>query len=123
MLKLIYTETGMILERVENTLESVIGQRLKLALSLGESFYLEPSSATILLTLEAKGYQALARVVQSDPAITTSVLDPDCVEVTLTGNWLAATAETESGIFLASLSQQTEQLLQSYWEGSELQVA
>ncbi len=125
MLKLIYTEDGLILESVTLPLETLVNQRLKLALAATQPFYVEASTATLLLNLDTRDFKMLQSVVATDKtqSIQASVLEGDCVEVTLKGTWLTHRPESESGIFLAVLSRESEALVKTYWEVSELQVA
>ena len=125
MLKLIYTEDGLILESVASTLETLVSQRLQLALAAAQPFYVESSTATLLLNLDSREFVQLQNVITQDKtkAIQASVLEGDCIEVTLKGTWVTNIPDSESGIFLASLGKQSERLVQDYWEISELQVA
>ena len=125
MLKLIYTEDGLILESVESNLETLVSQRLKLALAAAQPFYVESSTATLLLNLDSREFVQLQNVIAQDKtqAIQASVLEGDCIEVTLKGTWVTNLPDSESGILLASLGKQSERLVQDYWEISELQVA
>ncbi len=125
MLKLIYTEDGLILESVKSSLDALVSQRLKLALAATQPFYVEGSTATLLLNLDARDFQQLQTVVAEDQtkSIQASVLEGNCVEVTLKGTWLTNCPDSESGIFLAVLSRESETLVKNYWEISELQVA
>lgn len=125
MLKLIYTEDGLILESVNTSLDALISQRLKLALAATQPFYVEGSTATLLLHLEARDFIQLQAAIAGDQtqAIQASVLEGNCVEVTLKGTWLTNRPDAEAGIFLAVLSRKSEALVKSYWEISELQVA
>ena len=125
MLKLIYTEDGLILESVESSLENLVSQRLQLALSAAQPFYVESSTATLLLNLDSREFVQLQNVIAQDEtqAIQASVLEGDCIEVTLKGTWVTEQPDTESGIFLAILGKTSESLVQDYWTISELQVA
>lgn len=125
MLKLIYTEDGLILESVNKTINALINQRIQLSLAAAQPFYLENSTATLLLNLDTKDFQILQTALSQDKtqSIHASVLEGDCVEVTLTGTWLAQDPESESGIFLAVLGQDSEILIREYWQISELQLA
>ena len=125
MLKLIYTEDGLILESVESTLETLVSQRLQIALAAAQPFYVESSTATLLLNLDSREFVQLQNVITQDKtkAIQASVLEGDCIEVTLKGTWVTNQADSESGIFLACLGQPSERLVQDYWKISELQVA
>jgi hypothetical protein len=125
MLKLIYTEDGLILESVNRTLNALISQRIKLSLATAQPFYMENSTATLLLNLDAGDFKALQQAIAQDQtqSIQASVLEGDCVEVTLTGTWLSQNPDSESGIFLAVLGHDSEILIQDYWKISELQVA
>lgn len=125
MLKLIYTEDGLILESVTTSLETLVSQRLQLSLAARQPFYAEASTATLLLNLDGRDFKTLRSIVSRDKtqAIDASILEGDCVEVTLKGTWITDTPESESGIFLAVLSHESESLVANYWEISELQVA
>ena len=125
MLKLIYTSDGLILEAVSASLESTVSQRLKISLAASQPFYVENSTATLLLKLNSQRFLALQKALdcESTKKVEASVLDQEFVEVTMAGVWLTEDPESESGVFLATLNPESEKILYEYWELSELQVA
>jgi len=56
MLKLTYTEFGLHLERVTVSLETLVSQRVVLALRMGQTLHVEPSRAAFLLSIEVPGF-------------------------------------------------------------------
>jgi hypothetical protein len=55
MLKLTYTETGFTLERLAQSPEQLVTLRVMLAMRVGESICIEPSTAAFLLPVDLIG--------------------------------------------------------------------
>jgi hypothetical protein len=64
MLKLTYTETGFRLERLAQSLEEWVQGRVILALRVGQSLLVEPSTASFLLPVDLPGLPLLEASVQ-----------------------------------------------------------
>lgn len=118
MLKLTYTETGFNLERLAQSPEQLVALRVMLAMRVGQSISVEPSAAAFLLPTNLSALSLLEAEVQQEggDAIAVCVADPDFVEVTLRGTWIAADAEEANGIFVTVLSDRAELLLFKLWQ-------
>ena len=116
MLKLTYTENSFYLERLAQPLEDWVTQRVILALRVGQSFCVEPSTAAFLLPADLP-LTALETLVQREggDAITLSVGDAEYVEVSLEGSWLSAPEEAE-GVFVTAMSDRLEFFLFKLWQ-------
>ncbi len=112
MLKLTYTETGFTLERLAQSPEQLVALRVMLAMRVGESICIEPSTAAFLLPADLIGISFLEEAaIRERDAISLCIADADFVEVTLEGTWISTDVEAENGIFVTRLSDRTELLL------------
>lgn len=125
MLKLIYTEDGLHLEWVSASLEALVGQRVALALRLGETLHVEPGRASFLLPLDAPGLGHLEATLRESPcgAIAFTPVDDEYVEISLQGSWIAETADAMEGMFLASFSVKAEYLAYQLWQATQASVS
>lgn len=91
MLKLTYTESSFDLERVTLSLEEWVAQRVILALRVGQSLCIEPSTASFLLPVDLPGVEVLeVEVKRGDrEIIALCTCDTQYLEVTLQGSWLS----------------------------------
>jgi len=125
MLKLTYTEDGLHLERIAAPLETLIVQRVVLAMRAGQTLHIEPGRASFLLPLTAPGLDYLERVLrleQSQVIIVTPV-DSAFVEVSLQGSWIAETAAAQEGMFVATVTDFAELLVYKLWRLTQLQLS
>ncbi len=120
MLKLIYTDTGLHLEPLTQTLEAWVTARLLLSLRSGTPLYVESSTACFLLPATLPPLAALAAAAQADEsaAIAISRCDAECVEVSFPGTWLAESAESDTGLFVATLPDALEGCLYQAWQAA-----
>lgn len=125
MLKLTYTETGFYLERLAQSLEDWVAQRVVLALRVGTSFCVEPSTASFLLPDDMPELPDLETVVQREDVegISLSICDAEYVEVSLKGSWLSADPDDEEGIFVTALGDRTEFFLFKLWHEAQRKSA
>ncbi|HLO51925.1 MAG TPA: hypothetical protein VK211_26180 [Kamptonema sp.] len=117
MLKLTYTETGFNLERLAQSPEQLVALRVMLAMRVGQTVCIEPSTAAFLLPTNLSALSLLETEVRRDgsDAIALSVADADFVEVNLRGTWLSADAKGADGLFVTVLSDRAEFLLLKLW--------
>lgn len=117
MLKLTYTETAFHIERLSQSPEQLVALRVKLAMRMGQTMVVEPSSASFLLPVNVSTLSMLEAAVrqQRSEAIALCVADTETIEVSLTGTWMTVDPEGESGIFLTVLGDRTESLLYHFW--------
>ncbi len=118
MLKFTYTETGITLERVSQSLEELVMLRIVLAMRVGQRLIVEPGRATFLLSANLQAWRLLDAVVRRslNDAIELCQCDADFIEVSLRGSWIAQTTSSEEGIFLAELG---DSLPGTLWERAE----
>ncbi|NWF58640.1 MAG: hypothetical protein HXY43_04830 [Fischerella sp.] len=117
MLKLTYTETSFHLECLTQSLEEWVAQRVILALRVGQSLCVEPSTASFLLPADLPGLEQLKTQVQWDEReiIALCPSDAEYIEVTLRGSWLSEISEDVEGVFVTTMSDRTELLLHKLW--------
>ncbi|MBD2083306.1 alr0857 family protein [Leptolyngbya sp. FACHB-17] len=124
MLKLIYTESGLHLERVTISLEALVSQRIVLALRTGQTLHIEPSRAAFLLSIAAPGFAELERLVRLEQVPVSIVpVDDQFVEVSVEGSWIATTVEAHAGMFVTALSDRTEFFVYKLWQATQLQAS
>lgn len=120
MLKLTYTETGVHLERVAQSLEEWVFSRVILSLRVGLRLLVEPSTASFLLPADLPGLPLLQSAAQLETeAIALCVCDAEYIEVSLRGTWLAADEESAEGAFVAAMSDRTEFFLFKLWQEAQ----
>jgi hypothetical protein len=130
MLKLTYTENSFYLEYLSVSLEEWVQTRVILALRVGQSLCVEPSTASFLLPANLPGIEALkaeAKLANSE-IIDLSICDPEYVEVTLRGSWLSDGSQDADGVFVTmisdalngdGLSSRTEFFLHKLWREAQ----
>jgi len=125
MLKLTYTEFGLHLERVTVSLETLVYQRVVLALRMGQPLHVEPSRAAFLLSIEVPGFAELETLARLERVATLSItpVDDQFVEVSVQGSWIASTAEAHSGMFVTALSDRTEFFVYKLWQATQRQAS
>ncbi len=117
MLKLTYTETSFHLECLTQSLEEWVAQRVILALRVGQSLSVEPTTASFLLPVDLPGLEELKAEVEWDERdiIALCLSDADYIEVTLRGYWLSDGSEDAKGVFVTAIAHRTELLLHELW--------
>ena len=117
MLKLTYTETGFNLERLAQSPEQLVALRVVLAMRVGQSISVEPSTAAFLLPANLSALSLLESEARRDEceAIALCVADADFVEVTLCGTWISDASEGADGVFATVLGDRAELLLLKLW--------
>lgn len=125
MLKLNYSDFGLFLEQVAVSLDTVMAQRAMLAVSVGETFYLEPGRASFLLPAALPEIHQLVSVLKASTsdAIALDNVDDGYMEVSLKGTWMAESPNAESGTFMAALAPESEQLIFRLWQVTQPQMA
>lgn len=121
MLKLTYLENSFKMEHLAQPLEDWVKMRALLALRVGGSFSLEPSTASFLLPADLLYLGQLEAEARRDPneAIALCVCDAEYVEVCLQGTWLTGDPQGEEGIFVAAMSDRAEFFVFSLWQESQ----
>jgi hypothetical protein len=125
MLKLNYTETGFHLEHSTQSLEEWVAMRVVFALRVGESIYVEPSTASFLLPADLPQLNSLATAIEryGTDEVVLEKCDAEYVEICLQGSWLASAAENDAGVFVTSLSYAIELLLFRLWQEAQMSAA
>jgi hypothetical protein len=117
MLKLTYTETGFNLERLAQSPEQLVALRVVLAMRVGQSICVEPSTAAFLLPANLPALSLLETEARKDDTgtIALCVADAEYVEVTLRGTWISDQSEEADGVFVTVLSDRAELLVFKLW--------
>lgn len=122
MLKITYTETGLHLEHLTQSLEEWTATRVVLSLRAGQRLFLESSTATVLIPAESNNLQVLVAQLRREDSETIAIApcDLDYVEVSLKGTWIASDPHSSEGVFVVSLSHLTEFLIFKLWEATQV---
>ncbi len=125
MLKLTYIESGFCLEYLAKSLEEWVQGRVMLALRVGESLCIEPSTASFLLPVDLPELEALAVEVrrQDADAIALLICDAEYVEVSLNGTWLSTDSESAEGVLVALMSHSVEFFLLQLWQDAQVSAS
>ena len=125
MLKLTYVETGFYLEYLAKSIEAWVQERVVLALRVGESLYIEPSTAAFLLPMDLPGLDTLTvEIRRQDPeSISLSVCDSEYIEVSIKGTWVSSNADSTEGVFVAAMSHSIEFFLLKLWQDSQVSAS
>ena len=121
MLKLTYTESSFYLECLTLSLEEWLAQRVILALRVGQSLCIEPSTASFLLPVDLPGVEVLKAEVKRDDReiIALSTCDAEYMEVTLRGSWLLDSSKDAVGVFFTTMSDRAEFFLHKLWQEAQ----
>ena len=121
MLKLTYTESSFYLECLTLSLEEWVAQRVILALRVGQSLCIEPSTASFLLPVDLPGVEVLEAEVKRDDReiIALSACDAEYMEVTLRGSWLLDSSKDAVGVFFTTMSDRAEFFLHKLWQEAQ----
>ena len=119
MLKLMYSELGLKGEHIAGSLEDWTIQRSLFALSVGQVFHIEPGRASFLVSIDHPVFDILVEqiLLETETPIEICAVDEDCVEISLSGNWIAV--NDHEGIFITELRDRTESLISQVWETAQ----
>lgn len=119
MLKLMYSELGLKGEHITESLEDWTVQRSIFALSVGQVFHIEPGRASFLISIDHPAFDILVEQIlsETETPIEICTVDEDCVEISLSGSWIAA--NDHEGMFIAELRDRTESLISQVWETAQ----
>ena len=121
MLKLTYTESSFYLECLTLSLEEWVAQRVILALRVGQSLCIEPSTASFLLPVDLPGVEVLKAEVKRNEGeiIALSACDAEYMEVILRGSWLLDSSKDAVGVFFTTMSDRAEFFLHKLWQEAQ----
>lgn len=121
MLKLTYTEDGLYLERIVAAVETVVSQRLILALRLASPMLVQPGRASFLIPANAVNLKAFKQAVRGESAksIDLCQVDGEYYEISIRGTWLANSSEAHEGMFVASMTDRTESFVEALWKATQ----
>lgn len=121
MLKVAYTESGLHLEHLSQSVEEWIALCVVLALRTNQRLILEHNCASILIPIASANLSTLKSMLQPEDTetINLSVCDTEFIEVSLMGIWITSHADATEGMFVANLSANTELTLLRLWQESQ----
>jgi hypothetical protein len=118
MLKLIYTETDLHMEKLSTSVEEWISQRVLLALRVGNKISVEPTGASFGLSTSLAGWPELENLIgrEASETVSLSVCDDELIEISLEGYWLCQNPLSEEGVFVTHLPSIVENTILAMWE-------
>jgi hypothetical protein len=118
MLKLIYTETDLHIEKLSTSVEEWVSQRVLLALRVGNKISVEPTGASFGLSTSLTGWPELEHLIgrEASDIVSLSVCDDELIEIGLEGYWLCQNPVSEEGVFVTHLPSIVENTLLAMWE-------
>ena len=120
MLKLIYTELGLHMEYVGESLETVVSQHVILTVRTSQSLHVELGQAAFLLPVLTPGLGSLEIALrQYAKTLEITRVDAEYVEVSLAGTWMAQKEAAHEGMFLAAYDYETELILCRLWQAAD----
>ncbi|MBD2001297.1 hypothetical protein H6G00_32685 [Leptolyngbya sp. FACHB-541] len=121
MLKFTYTETGLHLEHLPQSVEDWMTLRVILSLRTGQRLIVERGTAAFLLPTNLVGLRSLESAIQQETygTVTLTKSDAEYVEVSLHGTWVCSSSEEVNGVFVASLGDRTEWLIFKLWRETQ----
>jgi hypothetical protein len=122
MLKLTYSEFGLHLEQIAESLEQWVLQRTLLALRISEPLCVQPGNASFLIPAAAITASERNRIVRLPESVAVCSVDRDFYEVNIAGVWLTKNTHVSEGILVAELGDLAEACVHSLWESSQRQV-
>jgi hypothetical protein len=125
MLKLIYTETSLQLERLTADLDGWIEQRSGFHTSIGQIIFASVEKVSFLLPSLICEPTAIRLYLHREgvQSVTANYCDLDRVEIGLTGYWLSRDLESVEGIFVTQLPDRVESYLSQLWWSANSQSA
>jgi hypothetical protein len=122
MLKLTYSEFGLHLEQIAESLEQWIVQRTILALRISEPLCIQSGNASFLVPTATITAIDRDRIVRLPNAVSVCCVDRDFYEVNIAGVWLTKNTHVSEGILVAELGDPAEACVRSLWDSSQRQV-
>lgn len=125
MLKLQYSESGLFIEQVSGNLQDWLSLRVILTIRAGQELHIQPGQASFLLANDVSTLAELTVVegLTQQPTIAVSSVDPEMVEVSIDGIWIAEHPEAEEGILIAVVPEPTEALLFRLWQENQTSLS
>lgn len=115
MLKITFAETGLFLEYLTDSVETLVADRARLYVRAYRPLVVQPITANLPLPSNLPGLHTLTRFSE----ISLSQCDRHWWEVSLPGLWVAESPEQAEGVFVAELHPHLEQRLLRLWQLSQ----
>jgi hypothetical protein len=126
MLKITYSDSGILIEPLALTVEAVVAQRTMVALRISETTVIEPARGSLLLSGNLPEMAVLVCGTRHLSDVEVEMCDlspdhgqPDWWEVTLYGTWIGHSVTAAEGILLAELDPAIEQQILRLWQQSQ----
>ena len=119
MLKIAYTDKGVHIERLNESLETWLTNRVLISLRSTVGICAEPSSASLIIPRDLPYFQDLSSSEETQD-FQIDICDSSFAEISLEGSWIATPENREEGIFVCCLTTKTEFFLHQLWREGNL---
>ncbi len=111
MLKLTYTNEGLLLDYLNESLESWVNSRVLLALRSEISFWIEPTQVYFMLPMNLSYLKNLIDSLGEEELnniLEVVLYDKSQMELKLSGTWLSSQPDNDEGIFVCNYNEHIE---------------
>jgi hypothetical protein len=104
MLKLTYTEQGLLLDHVDQSLDAWISNRMLLSVSTGIPIWIESTQVSFLFTADLPYLSHLIDNPSNDfnHTFELSICEPNQIEMKISGTWISSHPDNQEGVFICS---------------------
>ena len=121
MLKITYLEDEIHLEHLQQPIEVWKSDRIIVNLRAAASVYIESSMASLIFPIDSCIRELIE--LASKELIDIFPCDEECIEVALSGTWVAENQSSEIGIFVCELSPDSEHCLYRLWQECQIETS
>jgi hypothetical protein len=107
MLKFAYTNNNVHLEVLPETLSEWISARVMFCVYSSNPIFVTPETASLLISADTNTFNYLDQALDQEIIEVVQVNDED-IEVILKGVWVTSNVDSEDGIFVTTMSYDTE---------------
>jgi hypothetical protein len=121
MLKLMFTDNGLHVEKLDVSIDEFINTRLAIANCASQPIEIAITSASMLLPNGVPSLTDLVLAINCEAMhqIAIELVDSECVEVRIArGHWITATPDAEVGVFAVAIGDRIESALFKLWQFS-----
>lgn len=113
MLKLTYTDQGVILNHLNQSLDSWVSNRILLALRSGIPFWVESTKVSFMLPMNLPYVNNLVDSLgeELNNTLELALYDKSQMELKLSGTWLSSHPDNDEGVFVCNYNEKIEDCL------------
>lgn len=124
MLKFTYTEDGISLELLNDSLLEWVSNRSAMAISAGFPLCILPSRACFLLPDDLELVSDLEIIISDEDREDIQIYRSNerYLEITIRGTWVVSEFDQEEGIFVTALGDRLEALIFQLWLETKIRI-